>query len=57
MRAYVITSGILFGVVTIAHLARMVSERHDLATAPWYLAITATTAAMSLWALRALRKP
>ncbi|MEO8200220.1 MAG: hypothetical protein ABI679_06855 [Gemmatimonadota bacterium] len=51
MRGYVITTGTIFGLVTIAHLWRMSVER-DLATAPWYLLITATAGVLTFWAAR-----
>ena len=56
MKAYVITTGIVFGLLTIAHLLRMVLEKPDLASEPFYLAITAATAALSVWAFVVLRR-
>jgi hypothetical protein len=50
-------TGILFGVITIAHVLRMIEEGADLATNPWYILITVIAAALSLWALRLLRAP
>ena len=49
MRAYVMTTGTIFGLVTLAHVWRMVEER-QLATTPWYIAITAASAALAVWA-------
>ena len=54
MRAYLITTAAVFGLLTAAHLWRMVVERH-LATEPWYLLITVATAALCVWASRLLR--
>jgi hypothetical protein len=53
MKSYVITTGLIFGLITGAHVLRMLEERR-LATDPWFLLLTITTAALSLWALRVL---
>ena len=50
MRAYVVTTGILFGLLTLAHLLRMLYESPALATDPGYLLITAASAALCVWA-------
>lgn len=55
MKAYIITTGALFGLLTIVHLLRMVSEPH-LATAPIYILITAASAALCVWAFFGLRR-
>ena len=58
MRAYVVTTGILFGLVTLAHLLRMLYESRALATDPGYLLITAAAAALCVWAcVLVLRRP
>ena len=50
MKTYVVTTGILFGLLTVAHVLRIVYESRALASDPWYLLITTATAALSLWA-------
>jgi hypothetical protein len=55
MKVYVTITGILFGVLTIAHVWRMFEERPSLATDPWYILITVLSAALCLWAWRLLR--
>ena len=55
MRAYVLTTGVIFGIVTLAHVWRMVEER-PMATEPWYILITVATGALCLWAWRVLRR-
>ncbi len=55
MKAYVMTTGALFGLLTLAHLWRIVEEGRHLATDPWYVLITLVAAALSLWAWRLLR--
>ena len=56
MRAYVITTGAVFGLLTMAHVLRMVMEKPDLASDPFYLAITAASAALGIWAWIVLRR-
>jgi hypothetical protein len=56
VRAYVITTGTVFGLLTVAHLLRMVMEKPDLASEPFYLAITAASAALCVWAFVVLRR-
>jgi hypothetical protein len=53
MKAYILTTGILFGLITVAHVARMIAEPH-LATDPFYLVLTVASAFLSAWAWRAL---
>lgn len=55
MKAYVATTGLIFLLVTIAHVARMISESHRFATEPWYLGITAISLGLGLWAASLLR--
>jgi uncharacterized membrane protein len=55
MKAYVMTTGVLFGLLTVAHLWRVLEEGPHLATDPWYVLITLVTAALCLWACRLLR--
>ena len=54
MKAYVITTGTVFGLVTVAHIVRMILEKPELAAQPWYIGITLATAALCLWACRLL---
>jgi len=55
MKAYVLTTGTLFGVLTLAHILRMITENRRLATDPWYILITVIAAALCLWACLLLR--
>ena len=55
MRAYVITTGAVFGLLTLAHLARMFAEA-GFSADPVYWAITATTAALCGWSVYVLRR-
>ena len=54
MKAYVVTTGAVFALLTAVHVWRMLVERNLLAE-PWFLLITAATALLALWAWRLLR--
>ena len=51
MRAYVMTTGVVFGLLTLAHLWRMIEER-QMAAEPGYVLITVATGVLCLWAWR-----
>jgi hypothetical protein len=55
MRAYVIATGVVFGLITLAHVWRMVVEPR-LATEPWFLLITLVSAALCVGAWRVSRR-
>ena len=55
MKAYVITTGSLFGLLVLVHLWRAVEEGPQLATRPDYIAVTVLAAAMCVWAWRVFR--
>ena len=55
MRTYVMTTGILFGLVTMAHIWRVFVEGPGLATDPWYILLTVVAAGLCLWAWRLIR--
>ena len=54
MKAYVMTTGAVFGLLTLAHIWRAIEEGPHLATEPWYVLITVAAAVLCLWALRLL---
>jgi hypothetical protein len=54
MKAYVMTTGAVFGLLTLAHIWRVIEEGPHLATEPWYVLITVAAAVLCLWALRLL---
>jgi protein-S-isoprenylcysteine O-methyltransferase Ste14 len=56
MKAYLMTTGAVFGLITLAHLWRILDEWPHLATEPGYLLITVAAAALCLWAWRLLRR-
>jgi tetrahydromethanopterin S-methyltransferase subunit E len=55
MRAYVTTTGVIFGLLALVHIWRAVVEGPHLATDPWYVLITLIAAGLCLWAWRVLR--
>ena len=55
MKAYLLTTGTVFGLLTIVHIWRVIAESAALARDPWYILITAITAALCVWAFRLLR--
>jgi hypothetical protein len=56
MKTYVLTTGVIFGLLAIAHVWRMISESHDLASDPWYILITLVAALLSGWAFYVARR-
>ena len=56
MKAYIITTGAVFGLVTAAHLLRIVMESPHLAADPFFILITILSAALCVWALWLLRR-
>ena len=54
MKAYVITTGALFGLLAIIHGWRVVIERPPGHEGPVFIGITVLTAVLCLWAVRLL---
>jgi hypothetical protein len=52
MKAYVIVTGGIFGLLTIAHLLRMVTEDSRFARDPVFVLITLISTALCVWACR-----
>ena len=50
MKAYLLTTGAVFGLITLAHIARFVAEGSRLATDPVYLLLTIAAASLCFWA-------
>jgi len=55
MKAYLITTGALFALITVAHVWRAVVES-QLATDPWYVLLTLAVASLAVWAVALLRR-
>jgi len=56
VKAYVTTTGLVFGLLTIVHIWRVIEEGSQLAKDPWWVLITAAAAALSIWAFVVLRR-
>jgi hypothetical protein len=56
MKAYVTTTGVIFGWLTVAHVFRVVVEDRHLASDPVFVLFTVLSAALSIWAWIALRR-
>ena len=56
MKAYVITTGTVFGLLTLAHIWRAVEEGPRLLTQVWWVLITLAAAALCVWAFVLLRR-
>ena len=54
MKTYVMTTGIVFGLLALAHVLRIVTESTLLARDPGFVAITVVAAGLCLWAMRLL---
>ena len=59
MRAYLVTTAILFAVIVVLHIARLFGEWSDITSDGWKLATIVVTTilagALSIWAIRLLR--
>jgi hypothetical protein len=55
MKAYLLTTGTLFGVLALVHVWRAIDTEPQLASEPWYVLVTIIAAALSVWAFRLLR--
>ena len=49
MKAFLITVGIVFGLIVVAHIARLFAEP-AMAREPWYMALTVVAGILSGWA-------
>jgi hypothetical protein len=56
MMAYVITTGAIFGLLTVLHIWRAIEENPLLAKNPWYILITSATTALCVWAVWLVRR-
>ena len=55
MKAYVTTTGALFGLLFLAHIWRAIEEGPRLAKDPWFVLFTIIAVALAVWAWRLLR--
>jgi hypothetical protein len=54
MKPYVVTTGVIFGLIAAAHVWRFFEEGRGLLSQPWFDALTLTSAVLFLWACRLL---
>lgn len=54
MKAYLITTGTVFALIVVAHLARLADEGWYMLEDPWFIALTLLAAGLSGWAWRLL---
>lgn len=55
MKAYLVTTGIIFALITLAHILRVFAEGPRLAKDPVFILLTLLAAGLSAWAWRLLR--
>jgi len=59
VKAYLIATATVFGLIAVMHLLKSIDERRLLATGPWYFlgmaALGVLAAILSVWAWRLLR--
>jgi hypothetical protein len=54
VKAYVVTTGSIFGLIVVAHIWRILEEGSHLMD-PAYIALTALSAALCVWSCRVVR--
>ena len=54
MKAYLLTTSLVFGLITAAHLFRIVQEGTRLLREPWFMLLTLFAAALCAWSARLL---
>jgi len=55
MKAYVVTTGTVFGLIVVAHVWRVLAEGPALARDPFYILVTIAAVILSVWAWRVLK--
>jgi hypothetical protein len=56
MKAYIVTTGIAFGLIALAHFARLASEGMHLIKEPVFLLTTLGSISICVWAVVLLKK-
>jgi hypothetical protein len=56
MKTYLVTTGSIFALIVLAHLARIVDEGAHLLTDPWWVLLTVAAAGLSTWAWVLVRR-
>ena len=55
MKAYLVTTCIIFALIVLAHILRVFAEGARLAKDPFFILLTLLAGALSVWAWRLLR--
>jgi hypothetical protein len=55
MKSYLLTTGTAFGLITVAHLWRVIAESRALVRDPFFLVMTLLAAGLCVWAFALLR--
>jgi hypothetical protein len=56
VRAYLVTTGSMFSLLTLVHVWRMIVEGTAVASNPWWVLVTVASAVLAVWAWRLLRR-
>ena len=56
MKAYIITTGVVFALLVVAHIWRAIAEGPQLLYDPWFILITLAAAVLFVWAMSLLRR-
>jgi hypothetical protein len=56
MKAYVLTTGVVFGLLVAVHILRLCADGLQVATNPWFVLTTVAAAALCFWAWRLFRR-
>ena len=56
MKAYLVTTGTVFGLITLAHIWRVLEEGSHLAKDPVFLVLTVVAAVLCVWAWSLFRR-
>jgi hypothetical protein len=56
MKAYIITTGTIFGLLTVAHIWRALAEGSHLAKDRIFLSFTVLSAGLCFWAFRLVKR-
>ncbi len=56
MKAYVMTTGVVFGLIVVGHVARLVAEGPRLVTDPLFILLTVLATALCGWAWNLVRQ-
>ena len=56
MKAYLITTGIIFALIVVAHILKAIAEGPGTAKDPFFIILTLLAAGLCVWAGRLLRR-